>query len=183
MLEVTRLAIPEVLVITPRRFADHRGFFTETYNKRALAEIGISLEFVQDNHSLSVDAGTIRGLHFQVEPRAQWKLVRVTRGSIFDVVVDIRKSSSTFGAWISAEISANDGNQILVPAGFAHGLCTLEPNTEVLYKVSDYYSPEHDSCIRWNDPAIGINWPPISTPIVSKKDSESPLLSESTCIF
>lgn len=182
MINVKSLALKEVLLITPKRFGDHRGFFSETYNKKVFAEAGIHLDFVQDNHSMSVETGTVRGLHFQTEPKAQDKLVRVVRGSIFDVAVDIRRSSPTFGKWVSAHITAEGGEQILVPRGFAHGLCTLEPNTEVLYKVTDYYSFENDSCIRWNDPAIGIAWPISAPPVLSKKDAESPLLSESVCM-
>lgn len=182
MLEVQPLELKEVLLITPKRFGDHRGFFSETYNRKAFADAGIDLEFVQDNHSMSAEVGTIRGLHFQFPPRAQDKLVRVVRGSILDVVVDIRKSSPTFGKWVSAEITAARGEQILVPKGFAHGICTLEPNTEVLYKVTDYYSPEHDSGIRWDDPEIGIRWPVTGTPVLSEKDAKSPLLKDSPCM-
>lgn len=182
MINVKSLALKEVLLITPRRFGDHRGFFSETYNKRVFAEAGIHLDFVQDNHSMSAETGTVRGLHFQTQPKAQDKLVRVVRGSIFDVAVDIRKSSPTFGKWVSAHITADGGEQILVPKGFAHGICTLEPNTEVLYKVTEYYSSENDSCIRWNDPAIGIAWPISAPPVLSEKDAKSPLLSESVCM-
>lgn len=182
MIAVKPLALKDVLLITPKRFGDHRGFFSETYNKRVFAEAGIRLDFVQDNHSMSAEAGTVRGLHFQTEPKAQDKLVRVVRGSILDVAVDIRRSSPTFGKWVSAHITASGGEQILVPKGFAHGICTLEPNTEVLYKVTEYYSAEHDSCIRWDDPAIAITWPLKGAPILSEKDTKSPLLSDSTCM-
>lgn len=182
MIDVQPLAIKDVLLITPKRFGDHRGFFSETYNKRTFAEAGINLEFVQDNHSMSGDAGTVRGLHFQAQPMAQDKLVRVVRGSILDVAVDIRRSSATFGKWVSAEITAERGEQILVPKGFAHGICTLEPHTEVLYKVTEYYSAEHDSCIRWDDPELGIAWPLKGAPKLSDKDARSPLLRDSACM-
>lgn len=182
MLEVRKLGLDGVVVVVPKRFGDHRGFFSETYNQQAFAEAGIDLKFVQDNHSMSAEAGTIRGLHFQFPPKAQAKLVRVVRGAILDVVVDIRKSSPTFGKWVSAEITAARGEQILVPAGFAHGICTLEPDTEVLYKVTDYYSPQHDSGVRWDDPAIGIEWPVKGAPILSDKDLKNPLLKDSPCM-
>lgn len=182
MIEVKPLALKEVLLITPKRFQDNRGFFSETYNKRVFADAGIDLDFVQDNHVLSAEAGTIRGLHFQSKPMVQAKLVRVVRGSIFDVVVDIRKSSPTFGKWVSVEISAAAGEQIFVPGGFAHGICALEPYTEVLYKVSNFFSPPNDLGIRWNDPEIGIRWPSFAKPVLSKRDEESPLLKDSPCL-
>ena len=157
-LEVRPLGIPEVLLLQSSRYKDARGFFSETYNRKAFAEVGIDLDFVQDNHSLSVNAGTIRGLHFQSHPYAQDKLVRVVKGRILDVAVDIRRASPTFGQYVAAEISADRWNQILIPIGFAHGLCTLEPDTEVVYKVTNYYSSKHDLGIRWNDPQIGVDW-------------------------
>ena len=178
-MEVIRLTIPDIKVIRPKKFGDHRGFFSETYNKQALAQASIALDFVQDNHSLSVSRGVIRGLHFQVPPFAQDKLVRVVRGAIFDVAVDLRRCSPTFGQHVSAVISAEEWNQILVPVGFAHGFCTLEQNTEVIYKVTSYYSPTHDKGVRWNDPALGIDWPVReNAAIVSDKDKVQPLLSE-----
>lgn len=178
-MEVIRLTIPDIKVIRPKKFGDHRGFFSETYNKQALAQASIALDFVQDNHSLSVSRGVIRGLHFQVPPFAQDKLVRVVRGAIFDVAVDLRRGSPTFGQHVSAVISAEEWNQILVPVGFAHGFCTLEQNTEVIYKVTSYYSPTHDKGVRWNDPALGIDWPVReNAAIVSDKDKVQPLLSE-----
>jgi dTDP-4-dehydrorhamnose 3,5-epimerase len=137
-MDVSSLAFPDVLVFRPKRFEDSRGFFSETYNRSAFAKAGADLEFVQDNHSLSKSRGTIRGLHFQMPPFGQAKLVRVVRGAIFDVAVDIRKSSPNFGKWVSATLSADGGEQILIPAGYAHGFCTLEPDTEVLYKVTHY---------------------------------------------
>lgn len=178
-LEVRPLGIPEVLLIQSPRHADARGFFSETYNKKTFAEAGIDLDFVQDNHSLSVNAGTIRGLHFQSHPYAQDKLVRVVKGRILDVAVDIRRASPTFGQYVTAEISADAWNQILIPIGFAHGLCTLEPNTEVVYKVTNYYSAKHDLGIRWNDPQIGIDWPvDKSCAQLSEKDKALPFLAD-----
>ncbi|WP_256749441.1 dTDP-4-dehydrorhamnose 3,5-epimerase [Mesorhizobium sp. Mes31] len=158
-MEVRPLGIDGVLEIVPKRHGDARGFFIETYNAERFSQAGIDLRFVQDNHSYSAAAGVLRGLHYQLAPRAQDKLVRVIRGSILDVAVDIRRGSKTFGKWVALELSADKGNQILVPKGFAHGFVTLVPDTEVLYKVTDTYSPEHDRSIRFDDPAIGIEWP------------------------
>ena len=176
-MHIERLAIPDVLVITPKKFGDERGFFSETFNASAFERAGIDLTFVQDNHAFSARQGTVRGLHFQTHPFAQAKLVRVVRGSILDVVVDIRKGSPTYGKHVSAVISAKAWNQILVPVGFAHGLCTLEPDTEVIYKVSGLYSAEHDRGLLWNDPALGIEWPvSAEEAIVSDKDRVQPTL-------
>ena len=176
---VTSLRIPDVKLLAPKRFGDQRGFFSEVYNRRALKEAGIDLDFVQDNHSLSGARGTVRGLHFQTPPFAQDKLVRVVRGSVFDVAVDVRRGSPTYGQHVSAVISAQEWNQILVPIGFAHGLMTLEENTEVLYKVTDYYAPDHDEGIRWNDPSLGIEWPIAEdAAVLSDKDQRQPLLGE-----
>lgn len=178
-MEITDTAIPDVKLITPRRTSDHRGFFSETYNARALAEAGIHLQFVQDNHSLSVREGVVRGLHFQTPPFAQDKLIRVVRGKIFDVAVDIRTSSPTFGRHVAAELSAENWKQLLVPAGFAHGFVTLEPNTEVVYKVTQYYAREHDKGLLWNDPALGIDWPVAPEgAILSDKDRSLPQLAD-----
>ncbi|MEM6973912.1 MAG: dTDP-4-dehydrorhamnose 3,5-epimerase [Pseudomonadota bacterium] len=182
-LSVERLAIPEVCVISTRKFGDHRGFFSETYNKRALAETGITLDFVQDNHSLSATPGTIRGLHYQSPPFAQDKLVRVVRGAVLDVAVDIRVGSPSYGRWVSAEISAENWKQILVPTGFAHGFITLQPDTEVIYKVTNYYAPDHDHGVLWNDPALGIDWGlealgGMEAAVLSDKDTKQPLLAE-----
>ena len=168
-----------LLEISPRKFGDDRGFFSETYNAKSFAEAGIDLTFVQDNHSYSAAKGVVRGLHYQLPPFAQDKLVRVTRGAILDVAVDIRKSSPTFGKWVALEVSAEKWNQILVPKGFAHGFMTLVENTEVIYKVTDYYSPEHDRSIRFDDPAIGIDWPlPSSGVQLSDKDQKAPLFAD-----
>lgn len=179
MVEVRATALDGVLEIVPRRFDDERGFFSETFNAKALAAHGIEVDFVQDNHSLSRQAGVLRGLHYQQPPFAQDKLVRVTRGSVFDVAVDIRKGSPTFGRWIGLTLSADKWNQLFVPKGFAHGFLTLEPDTEFLYKVTDYYSAKDDRAIRYDDPAIGIDWPmPPGRIMTSAKDRKAPLLAE-----
>lgn len=181
---VESLAIPEVRIIRPKKHGDARGFFSETYNARALAEAGIDITFVQDNHAFSAQQGTVRGLHFQTAPFAQDKLVRVVRGAILDVAVDLRVGSPTFGQHVSAVISAEEWNQILVPIGFAHGLVTLAPDTEVLYKVSNYYSPEHDKGVLWNDPDIGIDWPvDEAAAILSDKDRRQPRLADLPTCF
>lgn len=183
-MEVTRLAIPDVIVVEPARFGDHRGFFSETYNRRSFEEAGIGCEFVQDNQSLSEHAGTVRALHFQLPPKAQDKLVRVVKGSILDVAVDIRRGSPTFGKWVSAEISAANWRQIFVPRGFAHGFVTLEPGTEVCYKVSDYYSPDHERGIRFDDPAIGIDWGiDAASATLAERDRKHPLLTDAGELF
>ena len=158
-MKVTPLSIPDVMILEPERFSDQRGFFSETYNRRALADCGLELEFVQDSHSLSRPKGTIRGLHYQAPPFAQDKLVRVVRGSILDVAVDLRQGSQSYGKHVAAVISAEAWNQILVPIGFAHGFCTLEADTEIVYKVTNYYSPEHDRGVLWSDADLGIAWP------------------------
>ena len=178
-MDVTALEIPDVKLIKPKIFRDERGFFSETYSKPALKAAGLDVEFVQDNHSLSRERGVVRGLHFQIPPRAQDKLVRVVRGSIFDVAVDLRRGSPTFGRHVAVVLSAENWCQLWVPKGFAHGFCTLEPNTEVLYKVTDLYAPECDKGIAWNDPALGIAWPIAPhAAIVSDKDRKHPRLSE-----
>ena len=181
---VQSTVIPEVKVITPRKFSDHRGFFSEVYNREALRQAGVDLEFVQDNHSLSVQAGTVRGLHFQSPPFAQDKLVRVTRGRIFDVVVDIRQGSATYGRHVCMELSAENWRQLLVPVGFAHGFCSLEPDTEVLYKVSRVYSAAHDCGLAWDDPDLGIDWPvEADQAILSENDRGHPRLRDLTDYF
>ena len=171
-------ALPGVKLITPRRFGDHRGFFAETWNAKVFAEAGIALEFVQDNHSISETVGTVRGLHFQAPPQGQVKLVRCGNGRLFDVAVDIRKGSSTFGKWVGYELSFENGLQLLIPSGFAHGFMTLDPDTEIVYKCSDYYAPETEGSIRWNDPLIAVEWPETGSPILSEKDEKAPLLAE-----
>ncbi len=178
-MHVQELDIPAVRVLTPKKFGDNRGFFSEVYNKETLRGVGIDIDFVQDNHSLSAEKGVVRGLHFQTPPYELNKLLRVVRGSLFDVAVDLRRNSPTYGRHVSYTLSADSWNQILVPVGFAHGFMTLEPDTEVIYKVSNYYSPEHDKGILWNDPALGIDWPlPESAAVLSDKDQKQPLLAD-----
>jgi dTDP-4-dehydrorhamnose 3,5-epimerase len=177
--EVLATEIADLKMIVPRIHRDHRGFFSETYSKAGLSVLGVNLEFVQDNHSLSVERGVVRGLHFQIPPFAQDKLVRVIRGSIFDVAVDLRRSSRTYGKHVARVISAAEWNQFLVPVGFAHGFCTLEANTEVIYKVTNYYAPEHDRGLLWNDPDLGIVWPiREGEAILSEKDAKQPRFRE-----
>jgi dTDP-4-dehydrorhamnose 3,5-epimerase len=179
VLEVRKLEIDGLFELVPERFADERGFFCESYNRDALAQHGIHQQFVQDNHSLSRQRGVLRGLHFQVHPFAQAKLVRVMSGRIFDVAVDIRERSATFGQWTGLELSAALGNQMLIPGGFAHGFVTLEPDTEILYKVTAPYSKAHERGIRFDDPEIGIEWPlPATKFILSDKDRAAPTLRE-----
>jgi dTDP-4-dehydrorhamnose 3,5-epimerase len=178
VLRVEPTVLPDVKIVNPQRIGDQRGFFSETYNRQRFAEAGIDVEFVQDNHSLSAAVGTIRGLHFQSEPFAQAKLIRVVRGRILDVAVDLRQSSPTFGRHVAIELSAENGWQLLVPIGFAHGFCTLEPDTEIVYKVSGYYSAAHDHGLLWNDPALGIEWPVGVKAVLSDKDRRQPPLAE-----
>lgn len=173
---VRPLAIPGLLRIEPKKFADHRGFFSETFRESVLAEAGFCKRFVQDNHSLSATAGTLRGLHFQKPPHAQAKLIRVLRGRILDVAVDIRSTSPDFGRHVAVELSAESGHQLLVPEGFAHGFVTLEPDTEVFYKVTAYYAQESDAGISWNDPDLAINWQWPGEPVISAKDATLPRL-------
>ena len=181
---VESLAIPDVKILRPKKHGDARGFFSETYSQRALVDAGIDLTFVQDNHAFSAAKGTMRGLHFQSTPFAQDKLVRVIRGSILDVAVDLRRASPTYGKHVAAVISAQAWNQILVPVGFAHGLLTLEPDTEVLYKVTNYYSPQHDLGLLWNDPALAIAWPVTEADaILSAKDKVQPRLADLPAYF
>jgi dTDP-4-dehydrorhamnose 3,5-epimerase len=183
-MQVVETEIPEVKLIKPVRHMDSRGFFSEVFREDILQEHGISVHFVQDNHSLSAAKGVIRGLHFQTAPFAQAKLLRVTSGSVLDVAVDIRWGSPTFGRHVAAVLSASDWNQIFVPDGFAHGYCTLEADTEVLYKVSAYYSPDHDRGLLWCDPALGIDWPvSANQALVSDKDRQHPPLSHLSRFF
>jgi dTDP-4-dehydrorhamnose 3,5-epimerase len=181
---ITPLAIAEVLLIEPRRFGDERGFFSETYSRRALAEAGYDREFVQDNHSRSARRGTVRGLHFQIPPQGQDKLLRVVRGAILDVAVDLRASSPTRGRHVAVELSADNFRQLLVPVGFAHGFMTLTEDCEVLYKVSGYYAPEAERGLRWNDPALGIDWPLDASEVtVNARDAAWPSFDESPGYF
>jgi dTDP-4-dehydrorhamnose 3,5-epimerase len=183
-MQITPLAIPDIKLLTPRKFGDDRGFFSETYNARTLASVGIHDVFVQDNHSLSGPAGTVRGLHFQKPPHAQAKLVRVVRGRIFDVAVDIRHGSPTYGQWVSAELSAGNWQQLYIPAGFAHGFCTLTPETEVCYKTSDFYEPQLDAGLHWLDPAFEITWPVSpEAATLSPKDQSLPCLADVSPAF
>jgi dTDP-4-dehydrorhamnose 3,5-epimerase len=170
-MEIAQTGLPGLVVLTPRRFGDHRGYFSETWSRARLAEAGIDLDFVQDNQSLSVEAGTARGLHFQAPPRAQAKLVRCGRGVLFDVAVDIRTGSPTYGRWFGVELSAENGKQLLIPAGFAHGFVTRVPETEILYKCSDGYAPETEGALRWDDPDLGIDWGLAGAPVLSAKDA------------
>jgi dTDP-4-dehydrorhamnose 3,5-epimerase len=183
-MDVQTTILPEVKVLTPKRFGDQRGFFAETYTRRRFVEFGITAEFVQDNHSYSADPATLRGLHFQAPPATQTKLVRVLRGAVLDVVVDIRHGSPTFGQHVKVELTAEAGNQILCPQGFAHAILTLLPHTEIAYKVDAYYAPELDLGIRFDDPDLGIEWPyPEDQLILSEKDRNQPWFRDLPEIF
>tara|TARA_B110000503_G_scaffold137641_1_gene222225 strand:- start:737 stop:1303 length:567 start_codon:yes stop_codon:yes gene_type:complete len=179
VLEIVETAIPEIKVLIPRRFGDDRGYFSESWNKQRMADAGLDFEWVQDNHSCSVASPTVRGLHFQSPPHAQAKLVRCGQGRLFDVAIDIRKGSPTFAQWVGYELSAENGAQLLIPEGFLHGFVTREPNTEIVYKCSDYYAPECDGAVRFDDPEIGIDWgiDPAAA-ILSAKDQEAPRLRD-----
>jgi dTDP-4-dehydrorhamnose 3,5-epimerase len=182
--QVIATDIADVRILIPKRHQDARGFFCETYNQREFRQAGIDLAFVQDNHSLSVQPNVIRGLHYQVAPHAQHKLVRVLRGAVYDVAVDLRRASATFGRHVRVRLSAADGRQLLVPAGFAHGYITLEPNTEVFYKVTDFYSPAHERGLLWNDPALGIDWGvDAGQAILTDRDRGHPRLVELADLF
>ena len=176
---VARLSIPDVLEVQPRKFVDHRGYFVETFNRREFEGLGLANEFVQDNQSLSVRRGTVRGLHFQLPPHSQAKLVRVLRGAVFDVAVDLRRGSPTFGRSCSAILSAEQANQLFVPRGFAHGFCSLEADTEVAYKVDAYYAAECDAGLIWHDLDLGIEWPVrICDVVLPEKDAALPRLAD-----
>jgi dTDP-4-dehydrorhamnose 3,5-epimerase len=178
-MQVEATAIPEVKIVTPKKFGDARGFFSEVYSRKAWVEAGLDYDFVQDNHSYSAEVGVIRGLHFQLEPFAQAKLVRVARGRILDVAVDLRAGSPTYGRHVAVELSAANWRQLLVPVGFAHGFCTLVPDTEVLYKVTQIYSPAHDRGLAFDDPALGIDWGiDAARAVLSDKDRRHPRLAE-----
>jgi len=181
-MKLIKTKLDGVVVLEPKVFKDHRGFFMESYSKIVYEELGLNYDLVQDNHSLSIEAGVLRGLHYQKNPKAQTKIVRVANGAVLDVVVDIRKNSPTFGEWISVLLTADNFRQIVVPKGFAHGILTLVPNTHLLYKVDQFYSPEHDRGIRWDDPEIGIEWN-WSNPILSEKDANAPLLKDADINF
>ncbi|GAS84708.1 dTDP-4-dehydrorhamnose 3,5-epimerase [Paenibacillus amylolyticus] len=181
-MKVTALKLEGAKILEPKVHGDHRGFFMESYNDQIMKDNGVNYSFIQDNQSLSVETGVIRGLHYQLNPKAQTKLIRVLSGAIYDVIVDVRKSSPTFGQWVGVILSEHNQRQLLVPKGFAHGFCTLVPNTQVLYKVDEYYSPENDRGILWNDPSLGIDWP-TSNPILSDKDQRHPLLADAELNF
>lgn len=182
----TPLEIPEVLLVQPQKFGDQRGYFMETFSRKDFERLGIRSDFVQDNQSLSARQGTVRGLHFQLPPLPQAKLVRVLKGAIFDVAVDLRRQSPSFGQWCGTTLTADTGNQLFIPRGFAHAFCTLDPETIVAYKVDEYYAPECDAGLIWNDPEIGIDWPIASDKaILSGKDAALPPLAafESPFVF
>ncbi|OMF30849.1 dTDP-4-dehydrorhamnose 3,5-epimerase [Paenibacillus sp. FSL H8-0548] len=181
-MKVKETSLHGVKLIEPTVFGDHRGFFMESYTKTAFEKHALNFEFIQDNHSLSIEANVIRGMHYQLEPKAQTKLVRVSAGEIYDVIIDLRHGSPTFGKWEGFILSASNKLQLLVPQGFAHGFCTLVPNCEVQYKVDEYYSPAHDRGIAWNDPALAIDWP-TSNPILSDKDGKHPVLADAEINF
>lgn len=166
------------ILIKPTRHEDERGFFSETYSQRRYRNLGVNVDFLQDNHSFSRESGTLRGLHFQAPPNAQGKLVRCGKGAIFDVAVDIRKGSSTFGHWKGYELTEENGHQLYVPIGFAHGFVTLKPRSEIIYKCSSYYAPQAEGSIRWDDPSIGIDWPLSENVILNKRDAIAPLLKD-----
>ncbi len=176
-MKVTRLSIPDVILLEPRVFGDERGFFFESYNRTAFKEAtGLDPEFVQDNHSRSVK-GVLRGLHYQLRPKVQGKLVRVVEGEVFDVAVDIRKDSPTYGKWVGEVLSAENKRQMWIPPGFAHGFLTLSDSAEFLYKTTDFYSPAHERCVRWDDPEIDLRWPTAPPFVLSYKDSQGCALS------
>ena len=176
-MQVEKTKLDGVLLITPKRFGDTRGFFSESWNRRAMTDAGLDIGWVQDNHSLSVQPGTVRGLHFQAPPHAQAKLLRCGRGTLFDVAVDVRKGSPTYGAWVGYELSADNGRQLLIPAGFLHGFATLAPETEIIYKCSDYYAPECDGAVRFD--SLDIDWKlgPLE-PVLSEKDATAQAFSD-----
>ncbi|MBU2568707.1 MAG: dTDP-4-dehydrorhamnose 3,5-epimerase [Gammaproteobacteria bacterium] len=180
-MKVTPLAIPDVILIEPKVFGDARGFFLESYNQESFRQAsGLNQQFVQDNHSRS-SKGVLRGLHYQLAPKAQGKLVRVVSGAVFDVAVDVRKGSSTFGQWVGAELNEENHRQMWIPQGFAHGFVVLSETADFLYKTTDYYAPELERCIAWNDPTIGIQWPANINPVLSDKDKEGKALNEAEC--
>jgi dTDP-4-dehydrorhamnose 3,5-epimerase len=184
MLEIAETEIPGVRVLMARRLGDARGFFAETWSRDRFHGAGIDVEWVQENHAMSAAAGTVRGFHYQIPPAAQAKLIRVVRGAALDVAVDLRRGSPTFGRHVAIELSAENFRQFLIPSGFAHGYCTLEPNTEILYKVDHVYAPDTERGIRWDDPALGIDWP--VTPreaVLSEKDRGLPLLADQPDLF
>jgi len=181
-MNVIKTEIEGVYILETKVFGDHRGWFTESWSKRTMETAGINYEFVQDNHSFSAQRGTLRGIHFQMHPYAQAKLVRCTKGAVLDVAVDLRKDSPDYKKWVSVELNEDNKRQLLIPRGFGHAFLTLTDNVEFLYKADQYYSFEHDRSIAWNDPEIGIQWP-INDPILSEKDKKAPLLCNSDLNF
>ena len=178
-MQIEQTKLDGVVILTPQRFGDPRGFFSESWSQRRMEEAGITIDFVQDNHSLSSHVGTVRGLHFQAPPHAQDKLVRCGKGALFDVAVDIRKGSPTYGQWVGVELSFENGKQLLVPAGFLHGFVTRTPETEIIYKCSDYYAPDCDGAVRFDCPQIGIDWGLNGVePLLSDKDRNAPTLAD-----
>lgn len=177
-MKITNTELEGVKILEPKYFEDYRGYYCETYSSRTLAESGIDTVFVQDNHSYTMKKGTIRGIHFQINPKPQIKLVRCIRGKVLDVVVDLRKDSPTFKKWLALELSEQNRKQIWIPSGFGHGFLTLEDNCEIQYKVSEWYYPEYDRAIAWNDEDIAVKWG-IDNPIVSQKDIDAPKLKDS----
>lgn len=177
-----KTTLQDVYLFEPKVFGDHRGFFMETYNHQMFEEAGLSFNFIQDNHAMSAEAGTLRGMHFQLAPYAQTKLVRVIKGAVYDAIVDIRKGSPTYGQWEGFILSEENKRQLLVPQGFAHGYCTLTKDTEFVYKVDNYYSPDCDRGLAWDDPQLNIQWP-TTNPILSEKDKKQPLFKDLDCPF
>ena len=177
-MDISETSLPGVMILTPRRFGDARGFFAESWSRKVMAAAGLDFDFVQDNHSVSARVNTVRGLHFQAPPHAQAKLVRCGRGCLFDVAVDIRRGSPTFGQWVGVELSFENGRQLLIPAGFLHGFATRAPDTEIVYKCSDYYAPECDGAVRFDCPDIGIDWGLTGDPVLSDKDGSAPRLAD-----
>jgi len=182
-MKIEQTTLPGVLILTPPRFGDACGFFSENWNRRRMAEAGLDIDFVQDNHSLSRQVGTLRGLHFQTPPHAQAKLVRCGRGALFDVAVDIRRGSPTYGQWGGVELSYDNGRQVLIPTGFLHGFVTRQPDTEIIYKCSDCYAPDCDAAVRHDDPDLGIDWGLATPPVLSDKDAAAPRLRDLPSYF
>ena len=181
-MNIVKTNVEDVIIVEPKVFGDHRGWFTETYSKEKFKEHGVEIDFIQDNHSFSAQKNTLRGLHFQLNPKAQTKLVRCTKGKILDVAVDLREGSPTYKKWIAVELTEENKKQLLIPKGFAHGFLTLTNDVEVQYKVDEYYSPENDRSIRFDDPDIGVFWG-VDSPILSDKDLNAPTLKESDINF
>jgi dTDP-4-dehydrorhamnose 3,5-epimerase len=181
-LEFVKTRFNDAWLVKPQKHCDSRGFFLESYTLKDFKSAGINVAFIQDNHSMSVEKGVLRGLHFQRPPFTQSKLIRAVKGAIFDAIVDMRKNSPTYLKWQGFELTEGSAEMLFVPQGFAHGFCTLSPHTEVIYKVDNYYAPEHDGGIRWNDPDIGITWP-VDLPVLSGKDSILPFIKDSESPF